>query len=291
LTDLTAALVRDLVADQFPHWAHLPVTPVPKQGWDNRTFRLGEHLSVRLPSGSAYVAAVEKEDRALPALAAHLPLPVPEPVATGAPSPDYPHPWSVRRWLEGETLLDAPGVDRGRLAHDLGTVLTVLRAAPVNGGRAAGAHSFYRGCHPSAYADQVQQSLQILAGTVDTAACEAVWDQGMRTVWTGAPVWFHGDIAAGNLLTSDGVLSALIDFGTCGLGDPACDLQIAWTYFTGDDRARFRDAAGLDDGAWARARAWTLWKALIMMSGVSGDDPDGVQARNLAAVLADPVTA
>ncbi|MDA1360137.1 aminoglycoside phosphotransferase family protein [Glycomyces luteolus] len=290
MTDLTAALVQALVADQFPHWAHLPVAPVPKQGWDNRTFRLGTELSVRLPSGGAYAAAVEKEDRALPALAAHLPLPVPEPVATGAPSERYPHPWSVRRWLEGDTLLDAPDVDRARLAHDLGTVLTVLRAAPTRRGTAAGAHSFYRGCHPSAYADQVQRSLRLLADTVDTKACEAIWDEAMRTVWAGPPVWFHGDIAAGNLLTTGGRLAALIDFGTCGIGDPACDLPIAWTYFTGEDRARFRAAAGLDDGTWARARAWTLWKALIMMSGISGHDPDGIQARNLAEVLADPLT-
>jgi len=290
MPDITAALVQRLVADQFPHWAHLPVTPVPKQGWDNRTFRLGGQLSVRLPSGGAYVAAVEKEDRALPALAAHLPLPVPEPVATGAPSEHYPHPWSVRRWLEGDTLLDAPDVDRAQLARDLGAGLTVLRDAPTAGGTAAGAHSFYRGCHPSAYADQIQRALHLLADTVDTKACEAVWDKAMRTVWTGAPVWFHGDIAHGNLLLTGGRLSALIDFGTCGVGDPACDLQIAWTYFEGEDRALFRDTAGLDDGTWARGRAWTLWKALIMMSGVSGDDPDGVQARNLAAVLADPLS-
>ncbi|MEU5153556.1 aminoglycoside phosphotransferase family protein [Glycomyces sp. NPDC021274] len=289
MTDITAELVADLVAEQFPQWAHLTVAPVPRQGWDNRTFRLGEALSVRLPSGPGYVAAVAKEDRALPLLAAHLPLPIPEPVAVGRPTAAYPHPWSVRRWIGGDTLLDADRVDRARLAGDLGAVLAALRAVPATGGPAAGAHSFYRGCHPSAYADQVQQSLRLLGGTVDVRACEAVWEQGMRTVWTGPPVWFHGDIAPGNLLTSGGALAALIDFGTCGVGDPACDLQIAWTFFTGDDRARFRDAAGLDDGTWARARAWTLWKALIMMSGVSGSDPDGVQAANLAAVLADPL--
>jgi aminoglycoside phosphotransferase (APT) family kinase protein len=285
----TTAIVEALIADQFPHWAHLPVTPVPRQGWDNRTFRLGTDLSVRLPSAAAYVAAVAKEDQCLPALAAHLPLPVPEPVAIGRPSEAYPHPWSVRRWLEGETLLDAPDVDRGRLADDLGKILTILRAVPAAGGPAAGQHSFYRGCHPSAYADQVQRSLRLLEGAVDTEACQAVWDAGMRSVWARGPVWFHGDIAPGNLLTTDGVLSALIDFGTCGVGDPACDLQIAWTYFTGDERRRFRAAAGLDDATWARARAWTLWKALIMIAGISGTDDDGAQARNLAAVLADPI--
>lgn len=290
MPEITTDLVATLVADQFPQWADLPVTPVPRQGWDNRTFRLGTELSVRLPSGPGYVAAVEKEHRCLPVLAAHLPLPVPEPVATGRPTADYPHPWSVRRWLAGDTLLDTPDVDRLRLARDLGGVLTVLRAVPAGDGPAAGWHSFHRGCHPSAYGDHVQESLRRLGGTVDAEACKSVWDKAMATVWTGAPVWFHGDIAPGNLLVEDGRLSALIDFGTCGIGDPAADLQIAWTSFHGDARRAFRDAVGLDDDTWARARAWTLWKALIMMSGVSGTDPDGVQARNLAAVLADPLT-
>jgi aminoglycoside phosphotransferase (APT) family kinase protein len=289
MPEITADLVQALIADQFPHWAHLPVTPVPRQGWDNRTFRLGDTLSVRLPSGPGYVAAVAKEDHALPALAAHLPVPVPEPIATGRPTDTYPHPWSVRRWLEGDTLLDATGVDRARLATDLGQVLTELRSIPTETGPAAGRHSFYRGCHPSAYADEVQTALRILGDRVDTKACETVWAAAMTTVWEHDPVWFHGDIAPGNLLTTGGRLSALIDFGTCGIGDPACDLQIAWTYFDGPDRQRFRDAAGLDDGTWARARAWTLWKALIMIAGTSGTDTDGAQAANLAAVLADPL--
>lgn len=291
MTEPTTGLVRTLVADQFPHWAHLDIAPVPRQGWDNRTFRLGPDLSVRLPSGPGYAAGIPKEDRALPALATHLPLPVPAPVATGQPTDAYPHPWSVRRWLEGETLLDATGVDRARLADDLGGALTALRAAPTAGGPAAGRHSFYRGCHPSAYGDEVQESLRRLAGDVDTAACEAVWNAGTATVWAGPPVWFHGDIAPGNLLATGGRLSALIDFGTCGIGDPACDLQIAWTYFDRADRRRFRAAAGLDAATWARARAWTLWKALVMIAGVSGTDTDGAQARNLEAVLTDPLTA
>ena len=290
MTDITTDLVRTLVAEQFPAWADLPVIPVPRQGWDNRTFMLGTHLSVRLPSGAGYAAAVEKEHRCLPALAEHLPVPIPAPVATGEPTDAYPHPWSIRSWILGETLQDSPGIDRARFARDLGAVLTALRAAPAGDGPAAGWHSFFRGCHPSAYANEVQRALRLLADTVDAAACEAVWDNAMTTVWTGKPVWFHGDIAVGNLLTQDGRLSALIDFGTCGIGDPASDLQIAWTYFTGDERRIFREAAGLDDDTWARARAWTLWKALIMMSGVSGTDPEGLQARTLANVLEDPVT-
>ncbi|GII64288.1 aminoglycoside phosphotransferase [Sphaerisporangium krabiense] len=291
MIDIDAGLVRGLVAGQFPEWSDLPVEPVPRQGWDNRTFRLGRELSVRLPSHEVYVAAVEKEDRCLPALAGRLPVPVPVPVATGRPADAYPFPWSVRRWLAGETLDTAAHVDRAGLARDLGGFLTALRAAPTREGRACGRHSFFRGCHPSVYSDQVQQALEELEGVVDTAACAAVWADALTTAWTRPPAWFHGDIAAGNLLVADGALSAVIDFGTCGVGDPACDLVIAWTYFRGDERKLFRESAGLPDDAWRRARGWALWKALATMSGLSSPDPGGFQARVLPHVLDDPVIA
>ncbi len=83
----TAAVVRALVAAQFPQWADLSVTPVHRQGNDNRTFRLGTDLAVRMPAGPGYAAAVAKEDRALPLLARHLTVAVPQVVATGRPVP------------------------------------------------------------------------------------------------------------------------------------------------------------------------------------------------------------
>ncbi|MFS1304322.1 aminoglycoside phosphotransferase family protein [Streptosporangium longisporum] len=289
MIDINAGLVGTLISEQFPRWAHLPVEPVPRQGWDNRTFRLGDRLSVRLPSDEGYVASVEKEDRCLPALAGHLPLPVPAPVAIGRPGAGYPFPWSVRHWIPGETVDGAADVDRAELARDLGGFLTALRQAPAERGPAAGRHSFFRGCHPSAYGDEVEESLARLGDGVDAAACRAVWASALTSAWPLPPVWFHGDVAAGNLLATGGRLSAVIDFGTCGVGDPACDLVMAWTHFAGDERKIFREAAGLPGDAWRRARGWALWKALVTMAGLSGPDGDGVQARTLVQVLEDPV--
>ncbi|PRX96841.1 aminoglycoside phosphotransferase family protein [Allonocardiopsis opalescens] len=289
MPEITAELVRTLIAAQFPQWSGLPIVPVERQGWDNRTFRLGDELAVRLPSGESYAAAVAKEDRWLPVLAKALPLPVPEVVATGRPGGGYPFPWSVRRWMSGETLADAHGVDRTALARDLGAFLTALRAVPATRGPAAGRHCYWRGCHPSVYGDQVQDALVTLEDEVDAAACEDVWARALTSAWPQAPVWFHGDVAAGNLLAAGGGLSAVIDFGTCGVGDPACDLVMAWTYFEGHERQVFREAAGLSDDTWRRARGWALWKALATMGGLSSPDPDGFQNRVLAEVLADPV--
>ncbi|MEU9743349.1 aminoglycoside phosphotransferase family protein [Micromonospora chersina] len=286
MVNIDEELVRRLVAEQFPRWAHLPVAGVARQGWDNRTFRLGDHLVVRLPSAEGYVPGVAKEDRCLPALGRHLPLPVPEPVATGAPGAGYPYPWSVRRWLPGDTLAAASEVDRPAVARDLGAFLTALRRAPTAAGPVAGRHSCFRGCHPSAYGDEVEQALDVLGGRVDTAACRDVWALALTSAWSAAPVWFHGDVAAGNLLVAQGRLSAVIDFGTCGVGDPACDLVPAWTWFAAPERRLFRESAGLPDDAWRRARGWALWKALISLAADDGDEEQGPA---LTAVLADPV--
>ncbi|WP_436498920.1 aminoglycoside phosphotransferase family protein [Actinokineospora sp. HUAS TT18] len=285
---IDAELVRALIRDQFPQWAELPVEPVARQGWDNRTFRLGDELSVRLPSAEGYVAGVAKEDRYLPVLAEHLPLPVPAPVATGRPACGYPFPWSVRRWLPGDTLADATDIDRLGLAHDLGAFLTALRRIPTDQGPACGRHSFFRGCHPSAYSDEVEQAIGELGDAVDGAVCRAVWAEAMPSAWPSAPTWFHGDVAVGNLLAQHGKLSAVIDFGTSGVGDPACDLVMAWTYFTGDERKVFQAAVDLPDDTWRRARGWALWKALVTMPGPSGPDP--VRAQEVAEILADPMS-
>jgi len=287
---IDADLVRRLVAEQFPAWSDLPVTEVDPQGWDNRTYRLGDALSVRLPSAEGYVAAVEKEQRVLPYLAPSLDVPVPEPVGLGRAGCGYPFPWSVRRWLDG-TVAARADPDRSALAADVGRVLRQLRAVPADGGPAAGAHSFHRGAHPSFYDHEVRDALDRLGDDVDRAACEAVWDTACATAWERPAVWFHGDVAPTNLLVGDdGRLTALIDFGTCGIGDPACDLVLAWTFLDPAARQVFRDAVGLDDATWARGRGWVLWKSLIMLAGSAGPGDRPTHETVLAAALADPVT-
>jgi aminoglycoside phosphotransferase (APT) family kinase protein len=287
---IDTALVERLVAAQFPAWAGLPVREVAHQGWDNRTYRLGDALSVRLPSATGYVPAVEKEQAVLPLLAEALDVAVPEPVGAGVPGEGYPFPWSVRRWIDGEVVAAVPDLDHDELARSVGAVLRALRSAPTAGGPAAGAHSFHRGAHPSVYADQVRAALDALGSTVDRAACERVWDEATATSWAGPSVWFHGDVAPGNLLVDRaGRLTAVIDFGTCGVGDPACDLVLAWTFLAARARRVFREAAGLDDDAWARARGWALWKALIVLAGSAAPGGRAEHERTLATVLADAV--
>ncbi|WFR67829.1 phosphotransferase [Curtobacterium flaccumfaciens] len=206
------------------------------------------------------------------------------------PRERVPFPWSVRRWIDGTVALRAVGLDRRAFAADVAAVLRQLRAIPAGDGPIAGAHSFHRGTHPSYYASDVVAALDRLGGAVDRRACERVWEQAVATTWEGPGVWFHGDVAPGNLLVDDhGRLAALIDFGTCGVGDPACDLVLAWTFLDEGGRRVFRDAVGLDVGTWARARGWALWKSLIMLAGSAGPGDRAEHEAVLATVLADPV--
>jgi aminoglycoside phosphotransferase (APT) family kinase protein len=279
-TAITPELAARLVASQFPQWAQLPVTPVDLDGWDNTTFRLGEDLSVRLPSGDAYAAQVDKEHRWLPSLAPHLPLPIPEPLAKGIPGRGFPRPWSVYRWLDGEHATVERVSDLNRFAIDLAGFLGALYEIDSADGPAAGTHNFWRGGPLTIYDDETREAISALHAEIDTDAATEVWEAALAATWHGPSVWIHGDVAAANLLVVDGRLSAVIDFGCSAVGDPACDLTIAWTFFSGDSRAAFRDQLPVDDGTWARGRGWALWKALITLVAL---EADGAK-RDLAAL-------
>ena len=282
---LDERLVRRLVAAQFPQWAHLPVTRVEPGGWDNRTFRLGAGLLVRLPSAGEYAEAVAKEQRWLPVLAPQLPQPVPVPLAAGTPGEGFPWPWSVYRWLDGADAATAPVRDLTALATDLAAFLRALQAVDPAGGPAPGRHNWFRGAPLAHYDDETRQALAVLGDAVDGRAATSVWDTALSTTWPHAPRWFHGDVAVGNLLVRDGRLAGVIDFGTCGVGDPACDLVIAWTLFHGASRTAFREGLDLDDDTWDRARGWALWKALVVLDGTSNGDV-GDAERVLGELLA-----
>jgi aminoglycoside phosphotransferase (APT) family kinase protein len=286
---IDAALVRRLVATQFPHWAGLPIRPVEVDGWDNSTYRLGADMTVRLPSNESYAAQVAKEQRWLPVLAPQLPLPIPVPLGRGAPSPDYPLPWSVYGWLDGDTVDASPPEDLTRLATTLAGFLNALMRVDPTGGPEPGPHNFYRGGSLLTYDEETHRALDVLAAVVPVEPAREVWDSALDASWAGPAVWFHGDVAAGNLLARDGRLCAVIDFGSSGVGDPACDTAIAWTLLSGESRAALRNDLEVDAGAWSRGRGWTLWKALITIAGSRDSDPAAAARASLVLdeVLAD----
>lgn len=278
-----AEQVRRLISGQFPQWAGLPVEPVANGGWDNRTFRLGPEMLVRLPSAAEYALAVDKEHRWLPALAARLPLPIPAPLAKGKPDAGYPYPWSIYRWLDGEPASGA-GV---RFALDLADFLAALQSVDAADGPQPGIHNWFRGGTLRTFDKEVERALAELDGHVDAGLVREIWAGAIDARWDGVDRWFHGDIAPGNLLLADGQLAAVIDFGTCGVGDPACDLAIAWTLLTADSRPAFRERLSVDDATWARGRGWALWKTLATYSATIEDPEDVREFTNARRVLGE----
>lgn len=251
---VSPATVAALVADQFPVWASLPVVPVLPGGWDNRSFRLGKSMVVRLPAAARYAAQVGKERAILDRLAGHLPVAIPHILGMGMPGAGYPFPWSIRRWIEGAVVDAAQPAVVDDLAGELAALLRALWALDTAGGPAPGRHNFHRGGDLSVYGSAVETSLNTLGETVDADGARSVWAASLAMRWRGPAVWVHGDVAPGNVLHHEGRLVAMIDWGSAAVGDPACDMVVAWTLFDGPSRFRFRAAIGGDPALWARAR-------------------------------------
>ena len=259
--NIDVPLVRRLVASQFPDWAHLPIEPVDPGGWDNRTFRLGREMLVRMPRHARYDSHVGKEQSSLPFLGPLLPLQIPVPLAEGRPGHGYEWPWSIYRWLCGAAASVGPVEDMELFAVDLAGFLRALQEIDPDGGSAPGAHNFFRGGPLDVYDAEMRAAIEASGQHVDTRAAARVWESALGATWNEDPVWLHGDLAPSNLLVRDGRLTAVIDFGCSGVGDPACDLVIAWTFLSGSSREVFRSVMSMDGATWARARGWALWKA------------------------------
>src|SRR6266540_2992530 len=277
--DTDVGLVGRLLAGHFPQWAGLPIEPVPSAGTDNALYRLGDDMAVRLPRIRGAVADVDREHRWLPRLAPFLPVAIPEPLRKGKPAEGYPWPWSVYRWLDGEN----PAVDRiadaGSLAAELAQFVAALHRIDPTGGPPAG-----RGVPLEERDAPTRSAIDALQGMVDTAAAAAAWDAALQTpTWPGAPVWVHGDLSPGNLLVADGRLSAVIDFA--GVGDPACDLIVAWNLLPAGTRNLFRAALRVDDATWERGRGWALSIALIQLPYYHRTNP--VLAANARHVIGE----
>jgi aminoglycoside phosphotransferase (APT) family kinase protein len=271
---IDAALVRRLVDTQFPQWAGLPLELFDPAGSDHVIYRLGVELSVRLPRHAGAIGQAEKESTWLPRLAPHLPLAVPVPVGVGKPGFGYPWPWAVSRWLDGEVATVEALAHSSEAAFQLAGFLAALQQFTPEEIPAGGAREDLT-ARPLAARDRATRAaIAEVGGTFDTAAMTELWDAALSAPgWERPPVWFHGDFHTGNLLTVDGRLSAVIDFGGLGIGDPACDLTIAFTLMSAGPRAAFRAALDVDDATWIRGRGWALATGLNAYTHHAAVDP------------------
>ena len=288
--DTDASLVTRLIARQFPRWAGLPVEAVPSAGTDNALYRLGAELVVRLPRIHWAVGQVEKEQEWLPKLAPYLPLRIPVPVARGEPAEGYPWHWSVYRWLEGENAAIESMPDPEQAAHDLADFILALQRIDARAGPVPGPFNAQRGEALVHRDRETRECIDRLQNEFEADALTAIWEAALQApAWTAAPVWLHGDLQSGNLLAVQGRLSAVIDFGCLGVGDPAYDVMAAWLYLNAGTREAFRQALQVDEATWTRGRGLALLVSVVALPYYQVTNPAlaGISRRAIREALLD----
>jgi aminoglycoside phosphotransferase (APT) family kinase protein len=279
------AVARALLARQHPDLADLPLVVVA-EGWDNLVLRLGARFALRLPRRQVGARLIAHEQRWLPELAGRLPLQVPTPLRIGAAQADYPYPWSIVPWLEGETAdLAPPGPDQGE-------ALAAFFAALHRPAPADAPDNPVRGVPLASRREVFEGRAQSLArrGEPPDPRLRQIWDTALAAPDDTAATWIHGDPHPRNVLVRSGRLSAVIDWGDLARGDRASDLAGLWMLLPGR-QARERAMAALTDvsaGAWARARGWAaLYVVMLLDAGLADDPRMAAIARRTFAALVD----
>jgi aminoglycoside phosphotransferase (APT) family kinase protein len=288
---IDTALVRELVDAQFPQWAALPLEWVDSTGMVNAIYRLGPDLSVRLPLRPSITDMVQREQQKLLALAPFLPVAIPSVEAIGSPTDRFPGEWSVHRWLIGTHPSPDALADPHRLATDLAAFVVAFRQIDLPD-RPPAYPGEGRTRTPMVSIDSsTRKAIGELEGVIDTHAALASWEESLAAPYDGREAWVHSDLKPSNMLVSaEGRLTAVIDFETCGAGDPACDLFVVWNLLPANVRDEFRAALDVDDATWLRGRGRVLSEALTNLRYNKDTNPAMVEyARHvIREVLAAP---
>lgn len=272
--NIDSQAVSSLVAMSMPEFAGLPVTRLESSGSTNALFRLGHDKLVRLPRQPGGSAAIEKEARWLPMVSAGLSVPVPKVIAVGDPDLGYPERWLVTSWLDGNLPAVPPTADSRytqNLAADLGVTLTQLRSLATSPETLSDPRlTGYRG-GPLAdlvedFEDVIEACRAINGLNLDLERVRRTWNDALEAehLLPQRQHWYHGDLLAENLLVSDdGRLAGVLDFGGLAIGDPSVDLVAAWEVLDAEGRQVLREVINVSDAEWRKGMGWALFIALI----------------------------
>jgi aminoglycoside phosphotransferase (APT) family kinase protein len=262
-------LVEVLLAQQHPNLAMLPVRPT-EGGFDNYMFRLGESFAVRLPRTASAARLLANEQRWLITLSDRLPLQIPVPIRVGQPAFGFPWRWSVVPWLAGETAEVSPVI-----ASEGPRLAAFLRALHVPAPSDA-PRNFDRAAPLTSRAASIGERMRHLERVTDVMndRIRDAWGEALDAPNDTPPTWIHGDLHARNVLTLDGTITGVIDWGDLTSGDPAIDLACSWMLLPDEAaRAEAQQAYGSANSAlWLRARGWAvLFGVMLLDTGLAGN--------------------
>ena len=278
-----------LVQNQFPQWAELPLTPFQSFGTDHILYRLGSDKVVRFPIKTEIAQNIPLQQNWL-AKFAKLPLDTPQILGIGRADDNFPYAWSVAKWIDGQDAASTPITDWSEAAVSLGRFVRELRMIDTTGGITSGQHNAWRGCPLAMLDDRTRGAIGLVSDLFDRATLTAIWEQALSApVWESGPTWIHGDIHAANMVVRDGQIAGVIDFGLMALGDPACDLALAWSFLPARYRDLFLHAAEASEAMQLRGKGWGLYAGVIAFSYYRDNNPvlAAISSQTIEAVLAD----
>ena len=235
---------------------------------------MGNEYVVRLPRiewvPGSIDKSINKEYEWVPRIARFLKIPISEPLFKGNPDKSYPWGWTVTKWNEGHNPNFEKENEYQVLAKDLAYFLNEL-----HGIKLANGPSSRRGVPLKEVDVETRKAIDQLEGEIDIQSVTSLWRKLTNIPsWSKESVWVHGDFLPGNILVQNNRLSAVLDFSDVGIGDPACDLVIAWSLLKSHSRKVFRENLGnIDDNTWERGRGWALSIALIMLPYYKHSNP------------------
>jgi aminoglycoside phosphotransferase (APT) family kinase protein len=257
--EITVELVRQLLDDQFPEFAKESLQEVGS-GWDNVMFRLGDSLAVRIPRRKSFAHSLQNEQNFSPQL--NLIIPAPVPIHRGNPTESFPHPWSIVPWLTGETAdLAPPHADE---ATALANFLKALHQPAAENAP----YNPYRGCDLSFRESKLQENPMNLNIFLESHH-KTQWQKALEAPPHPSKnrLWVHGDLHPQNILTQNGKITAIIDWGDLTSGDPAVDAAAFYMLFKDPNAI---NAYSTDPKTIARAQGWAILFATLIFA----NDPE-----------------
>lgn len=253
--------IHNLVKNQFPEWRDLEIKPILPLGTDNLMYRLGNDKIIRIPITKESILDIEKEINCLPKFS-NLPITTPQIIAIGQEAKEQNSRWIICNWIKGDNFNKNNIQDQKQAAIDLANFINELQKIDITN-----APESRRGKPLQNFDKKVRESIKSLDDCYDIKLLNNIWEKALDAeIWTKSPVWIHSDLHEGNVITHNGKISAIIDFGLAGIGDPACDIVPAWTLLQKEAQTTFRNHINADEETWKRGHGWALSFGVIAYS-------------------------